>query len=405
MMKTTHKLRLLFVFLLLTFIIPTQDVAAETCSTEWVPNPPPGHFKMVCEGGDDDPDDPPEDCIPGIISETWFFLPSPTAGRCEIWIRRWDECTGIVVDEHVRVMLSDCPGEEIGESSPCTDFQFTGGGLSCSSQWYVEAQVSFPAGLLDVRPFPATLVRWPTAARCSGLLPASGSGTYDYVSYGGGSPSSPQVGDWQNLRLTLTLRPAGPLFLTLPHIGDLVLPPTSNTAQPLIFQWEVPSHPEVGGSVLAGSVSGLGELPADMPLFTGSALSPYRLFWRLTYQEYERYRECEPGPRSNGEFQCKTDRILLEDDGHWEYYYEWENRSMGGEIHPSQVAGLPPELAADLNGDGTPDAYWNSNVTIRRMDEANRVDNPLWAASWNWGGAIYWGVREGQGQIGWPGNP
>jgi hypothetical protein len=36
------------------------------------------------------------------------------------------------------------------------------------------------------------------------------------------------------------------------------------------------------------------------------------------------------------------------------------------------------------------------------MDEANQVDNPAWAASWNWGGAVYWAVREGQGQIGWP---
>ena len=66
------------------------------------------------------------------------------------------------------------------------------------------------------------------------------------------------------------------------------------------------------------------------------------------------------------------------------------------------VEDLPPELAADLNGDGIADVYWNRNLTVRRMDPAGRVDNPVWAASWNWGGAVYWGVREGQGQIGWP---
>jgi hypothetical protein len=39
------------------------------------------------------------------------------------------------------------------------------------------------------------------------------------------------------------------------------------------------------------------------------------------------------------------------------------------------------------------------------MDEAGQVDNPAWAAAWNWGGAVFWAVREGQGQIGRPGGP
>jgi hypothetical protein len=42
-------------------------------------------------------------------------------------------------------------------------------------------------------------------------------------------------------------------------------------------------------------------------------------------------------------------------------------------------------------------------LTLRRMDDNNRVDNPQYQRSWNWGGIIYWAVREGQGQIGWPG--
>jgi len=69
------------------------------------------------------------------------------------------------------------------------------------------------------------------------------------------------------------------------------------------------------------------------------------------------------------------------------------------------VQGLPPSLAADLDGNGVPDAYWNSNLTLRRMDDYDRVGTPLWGRSWNWGGTIYWGVREGQAQIGWPGVP
>jgi hypothetical protein len=49
---------------------------------------------------------------------------------------------------------------------------------------------------------------------------------------------------------------------------------------------------------------------------------------------------------------------------------------------------------------GVADAYWDNNLTIRRMDDNNRIDNPRYQRSWNWGGAIYWAVREGQGQIG-----
>ena len=64
---------------------------------------------------------------------------------------------------------------------------------------------------------------------------------------------------------------------------------------------------------------------------------------------------------------------------------------------------LPAALMADINNDGTPDAYWDNNLTLRRMDDNNRVDNPRYQRSWNWGGTIYWAVREGQGQIGWPG--
>ena len=62
-------------------------------------------------------------------------------------------------------------------------------------------------------------------------------------------------------------------------------------------------------------------------------------------------------------------------------------------------------MLADLNGDGKPDAYWGRLSFIRRMDDAGNVNNPEWAHSYSWGPVWYWAVREGQGQIGWPGVP
>ena len=70
---------------------------------------------------------------------------------------------------------------------------------------------------------------------------------------------------------------------------------------------------------------------------------------------------------------------------------------------PASVANLPMSIGADLNNDGVMDSYWNRNLTLRRMDDGGSVDNPTYRRSWNWGGTIYWAVREGQGQIGWPG--
>lgn len=206
------------------------------------------------------------------------------------------------------------------------------------------------------------------------------------------------MGDWQDLRLTLTLRPNGMMFVTLPKIGNLILPNQGSTGNPMLIQWEVPSHPAVGGGPLAGSVSGLNELPADVPLFVGQGHAPYRLFWELRYYEYEAIKECVPGADENGNYNCD------EESGHWEVVgYEWRVHSKGGEIPPAAVQNLPASVMADLNGDDIPDAYWNNNLTIRRMDDNNRVDNPAYRHSWNWGGVIYWAVREGQGQIGWPG--
>jgi hypothetical protein len=188
------------------------------------------------------------------------------------------------------------------------------------------------------------------------------------------------------------------MFVSLPNIGDLVLPDQGATGNPTIIKWEVPSHPYAGGGPLAGSISGLNELPGDIPLFVGKGRAPYKLFWDLRYYQYEAIQGCVAGPKGNGGYNCGGGT------GHKAVVgYKWEQHSDGGEIPPSAVQNLPASVMADINNDGTPDAYWDNNLTLRRMDDNNRVDNPRYQRSWNWGGIIYWAVREGQGQIGWPG--
>ena len=60
----------------------------------------------------------------------------------------------------------------------------------------------------------------------------------------------------------------------------------------------------MGATTLAGSVSGLDELPGDMPLFVGNGRAPYKLFWELRYQEYEAIEGCLTGPNGNGNYNC-----------------------------------------------------------------------------------------------------
>lgn len=390
---------------------PARQIGAE-CELVFNPVPPPGTFTQVCSGGGGGgtiiipPGGGGASCTPGTTAVGTIVVGG--GGLCEVWTVWYDTCTGQIT---YSVLVDILDGGSCSASppsgppfNPCVTLVITGGGVYCQTdwglEWLLEANVSFPDTFLDLRPYPATLVRWPSAARNGGTPPAAGSGTLDYIAYGGGEEDEPEVGDWRDVRLTLRLAPATPIiFFTMPQIGTLALPDVGPNGAPIVFQFELPSHPEAGGSVLAGGVQGLGELPADIPLFSGSATSAYRLFWSLSYEKY--VKDCRPGPDPvSGTFTCKTKNSEPVDDGHWEY--EWDRRGQGGEITPEMVIGLPPGMAADLDGDGSPDAYWNSRVTIRRMDDAGRIDNPLWQASWSWGGAVYWAVREGQGQIGWP---
>ncbi len=364
---------------------------------------PSCHFEsdgsIVCTtggGGDPgnggDPGDPGQYvCTPGAVREETVYRPEPSLGenQCSVWDYRVDDCSGAVLFG-TSMGTAECPLALSLPDHPCDEFSVTSGGITCGVfDWNLRARVHFPEIYLDLRPYPATLVRWPTAVRNGGLSESSGSGSVDYIAYGGGSPGNPQEGDWRDLRLTLTLRPSGPMSVDLPNIDGLTLSDEGGTGTPTLIQWEVPSHPAAGGGPTAESIDGLEELPGDIPLYVGSGRAPYKLFWDLRYYEYTAVRECF---HESGGTTCET------------VGYEWRRHGDGGEIPPYAVQGLPSALLADVNHDGTFESYWDNNLTLRRMDENNHVDNPIYQRSWNWGGLIYWAVREGQGQIGWPGN-
>ena len=340
-------------------------------------------------------------CTPGEHLGVVVIDYDAPAGMCQVLDAWLDNCTGQMT-EPAADALKEVPCSSEPSSPPlhpCDTFSMGAGGITCTNLgWNVRARVNFPEMYLDVRPYPATLVRWPTAIRNGGMPSSSGSGGVNYISNGGGSSGNPRVGDWRDLRLILTLRPASPLSITLPKVGTFNLPDAGSTGSPTLIQWEVPSHPAVGAGPLAGEVGGLDELPADMPLFVGRGRAAYKLYWEIRYFEYEFVEECMPGPNSNGVYNCGggTGHKVVVD-------YEWRRHSSGGEIPPLAVQNVPSSSLADINGDGIPEAFWNNNLTMRRMDNNNSVSNPRYQRSWNWGGIIYWAVREGQGQIGWPG--
>jgi hypothetical protein len=389
---------LLSIFLILVTGLPFQFVRADGPSCNFEPD-----GSITCtvgggvggnEGGGGGGNNSSE-CTPGQHIGYEVLDYDADAGICTALLVWQDNCTGQMIEPAADEEDEIPCGNTSAPSHPCDILTVSSGSITCEAfTWDVRANVRFPEIYLDVRPYPATLVRWPTAIRNGGLGNATGVGVKDYIPYGGGSPGNPQSGDWQDLRLILTLSPVGMTYASLPHIGNFVL---TGQGFPMIFEWEVPSHPAAGGGPLAGSIAGLDELPGDMPLFVGNGRAPYRLSWELRYFEYSAIRECVPGPAGNGSYNCGGGT------GHREIVgYEWRRRSSGGEIPPTAVQGLPASVMADLNNDGTPDAYWDNNLTLRRMDDSGSVNNPRYQRSWNWGGTIYWGVREGQGQIGWP---
>jgi hypothetical protein len=398
------KLFYLFLLALIMSLIPLGTVQADepACSLE-------SDGSIVCVisgetppeggGGNGGTTTGPVTCDPTNIQ--FQYVPvsfDPSTNTCTV-LGGYYSCGILVEGGETQDNVPCSQGTTPVAGNPCTRFIVNSGGITCEmGAWNLRARVTFPEIYLDVRPYPATLVRWPTALRNGGQPSSSGSGSVGYVSNGGGTSASPQVGDWRNLRLTLTLQAAGPMTVTLPHIGNLSLPDLGETGTPTQTQWEVPSHPAAGGGTLAGNVSGLDEMPGDIPLFSGKGHAPYKLFWELSHSEYTARMGCVSGPDEDGRYNCARGT------GHRDVVgYSWKQQSSGGEIPPTAVQNLPASVKADLNGDGIPDAYWDNNLTLRRMDDNNRVDNPQYQRSWNWGGVIYWAVREGQGQIGWPG--
>ena len=183
-------------------------------------------------GGGSDPE--PTECTPGATRDETVYRPEPAQGEgvCSIWEYRVDDCSGVIVFGGT-TGLGECPQAIPQPQHPCDSFSVTSGGITCNAfDWNVRARVTFPDIYLDLRPYPATLVRWPTAVRNGGMPESTGSDGVNYIPYGGGSPGNPQEGDWKDLRLTLTLRPAGLLLVTLPHIGELRLADQGCNRQP-----------------------------------------------------------------------------------------------------------------------------------------------------------------------------
>ena len=280
--------------------------------------------------------------------------------------------------------------------SPCKKLYFdpSRGTVSCEwkFQWELQASVGMPPIVIDARPYPVTLVKWPTAMRVNALASSSGSGTLNYAGWGGGIPSYPAVGDWRDITLTLTFRPSGsPVSVTLMKQATLTVPSSGGPQK--IFTWQIPSHPAAGATRTAGKVGQLGEIPSDIPLFEGHAQTTYRLFYNLSYQEYISKFVCydiatpTPNPPGTPSPTCYN--------GEW--VHVWVGRSKSGEILPSQVENLPPPM------DGG-SVFNDYSVVIQRMDENGSTTNPKYAHRYSWGSIFYWACREGQGQVGWP-NP
>jgi hypothetical protein len=221
------------------------------------------------------------------------------------------------------------------------------------------------------------------------------SGSLDYAGWGGGNPGYSRPGDWRNITLTLTFRPTGtPVTVNLALLQPFTVASTGGTRT---FEWQVASHPAVGATNTAGAVGQLSEIPSDMTLFQGNSMTTYRLYYSLTYEEYSEHYECQdlatpipPNPPATppGPYICINQTLVG----------AWNGKSESGELLPSQVVNLP----ASMNGGSV---YNDWTVVIRRMDESGNVNNPAYAHQYSWGSVFYIGVREGQGQVGWPSVP
>ena len=327
-----------------------------------------------------------------------------------------DSCTGQILGSDLDYIsgfaaasVNECPTAYDLPDHPCDDFVVSDGGVTCvsdlvdgsssGSSWEISAHAPWPGIEIHARPFPVTLVDWDTVMRVAGNGSSSGSDSLGYAPWGGGNQGNPAPGDWSNVRLRLDIKSVtdwADVFLE--NIGLIRMP----IGHLHTFQWNLPSHPAAGGNDLSGVVGQLEELEPDVPLYANWTRAPYMVYCTLDY--YEWGSSCVDGPDGDGSTNCRWNESLDAYTGHREW--GWEHHSQTVPIPPTAArVDLPPSRLADLNGDGVPDAYWGGTSTVRRMDDAGRVDNPEWAHTYSWGYWWYWGVREAQGQIGWPGVP
>lgn len=338
------------------------------------------------------------------------------AGMCTT-VSQWvDTCTGEAMGDPEgpiangsgQFALSECPTHYDTPPTPCDEFIVNSGGVTCTtdfvdgnsfpgSEWQLTVHTPWPGAEIHTRPYPVTLVNWDTVMRVMGLGTSSSSGRLGYIPWGGGSPSEPRPGDWRDVTLRLEIRPVADWAdVFLENIGLIRM----RIGELHTFQWNLPSHPAAGGGPLSGQVGQLEELEPDVPLYTNWTRAPYMVYCTISY--YEWTSRCVNGPDENGGTDCGKRDAQGRRSGHREWY--WRRHSQTTAITPQMaINDVPASLLADLNGDGTPDAYWGRLSFIRRMDDAGNVNNPEWAHSYSWGPVWYWAVREGQGQIGWPG--
>jgi hypothetical protein len=352
--------------------------------------------------------------LPNGSSVTGDAIPS---GLCVAAPGQVDACTGEVIDSQAGEIFSsgyvtaiNCTGTgNDTPPNPCDKFTVNGSGVTCTtdfdegdsfpgSQWQLTVHTPFPGAEIHTRPYPVTLVNWDTVMRVMGLGTSSNTGHLGYAAWGGGSASSPASGDWKDVTLRLDIKPVADWAdVFLENIGLIRM----RLGEIHTFQWNLPSHPAAGGGPLSGQVGQLEELEPDVPLYTNWTRAPYMVYCTISYYEWE--STCVGGAGDNGELNCRKDS-----NGNFTGHREWgwKHGSKTTAITPAMAINqVPAGMPADLNGDGKPDAYWGRLSFIRRMDDAGNVNNPEWAHSYSWGPVWYWAVREGQGQIGWPGVP
>jgi len=306
-----------------------------------------------------------------------------------------DEMAACTNSSSTQTPPSSNSGGNSGNTPATCSLDGSNGSISCSwnFQWKLEASVTMPPIVIDTRPYPVTLVNWPTTMRVNSLATNNGSGSLAYAGWGGGAPDNPQPGDWKNITLTLTFAPTGnPVTVSLSKQSAFTVSASAGGTK--TFTWTVASHPAVGAVKTAGQVGQLSEIPGDTTLFQGNSMTTYNLSYKLTYQEYSQHYVCLvkatavaslPGQSPAPAAPCVIGK----------YVGQWDSKSESGNIPPSAVQNLP----ASINGGSV---YNDYSVVIRRMDDNGSTSNPAYAHQYSWGSIYYWGVREGEGQEGWP---